>query len=293
MNEYEKTNILLIEDERSDARLVLELISEIKNKIFQMEWQQNLSGGIDYLENNPVDVILLDLMLPDSWEMESFNKIKAVAPNIPVIILTGFKDEKLAIKAVQRGAQDYLFKSDISAKLLERSIRYAIERQRTIIELKALSVIDELTGLYNRRGFLTLAEQQMKFANRNNKGIMLLFIDVDDLKAINDKFGHNVGDVALTDTADILKESFRRSDIIARIGGDEFAILALEAEKHNEDIILSRLREKVNDYNRSGKLGLELSLSIGVAHYDSNEPCSVEELMARADNTMYKQKHQK
>ncbi|MCD6595106.1 GGDEF domain-containing response regulator [bacterium] len=287
------TKILLIEDDPGDARLVVELLSEVKKGLYEVEWQNTLTKGLKYIEENDVEIILLDLMLPDSWGMESFNKVKANISNIPIIILTGCNDENIAVRAVQRGAQDYISKDDISPILLEHSIRYAIERQKMLAELKALSVVDELTGLYNRRGFLTLAQQQMEFADRNLREMLLFFIDFDGLKKINDNFGHNVGDIALMETANILKESFSRSDIISRIGGDEFAVLALEARTKSIEILIDRLQRNIEVYNKSLNYSFRISVSIGYSRYGPKKHYSIDELFAQADEMMYNCKNKK
>ena len=167
------------------------------------------------------------------------------------------------------------------------------ECKRTEEELKALSLRDELTGLYNRRGFITLAEQQLKFADRMEKRMLLLFADLDGMKYINDRFGHHEGDSALIVTGYILKEIFRKSDIIARIGGDEFVVLAMETHDATEKIYTDRLKEFLDTYNTKVNHGYKLMLSIGIAHYDPASPCSIEQLVKRADKLMYEQKQRK
>ena len=164
---------------------------------------------------------------------------------------------------------------------------------RKLGELRAMSLVDELTGLHNRRGFLFLAQQHVKIANRTKRGMLLLFADLDDMKQINDRLGHQQGDLALIDTATILKEIFREVDIIARIGGDEFAILAMEAAKDSADILRTRLQENFDACNAKGDRRYKLAISVGMSRYDPYTPCSIDELMARADASMYEQKQGK
>ncbi len=156
--------------------------------------------------------------------------------------------------------------------------------------LRALALVDELTGLYNRRGFFTLSQQQLKTANRAKRKMLLLFTDFDGLKLINDAFGHSEGDRALIETADILRETFRESDIIARIGGDEFVVLAAETGKANANAVITRLQENLEARNAKGDRRYELSLSAGIAYYDPESPCSIDELLAQADRAMYERK---
>ncbi len=167
---------------------------------------------------------------------------------------------------------------------------------RKIMEerLRSTSITDMLTGVLNRRGFFTLAHKQWKLADRSRKAMALLFIDLDGLKQINDDWGHSAGDLALIDTARILKESFRESDIIARIGGDEFAVLITElAETDMMDVITRHVHENVEKQNKEGRRSYHLSISMGIVNYDPQHPRSVDELMTEADALMYENKKRK
>jgi diguanylate cyclase (GGDEF)-like protein/PAS domain S-box-containing protein len=169
----------------------------------------------------------------------------------------------------------------------------AIHRKRAEEELRSLSLVDDLTGLYNRRGFLTLAEQQLKVAHRMKKGMLLLFADLDKMKWINDTLGHREGDSALIYAANIFKNTFRESDIIARIGGDEFVILALETSESDIGTITNRLEEALRSHNQKNRRPYSLSISMGVARYNPLSPRSIEELLDEADQRMYEQKRSK
>jgi diguanylate cyclase (GGDEF)-like protein/PAS domain S-box-containing protein len=157
-------------------------------------------------------------------------------------------------------------------------------------QLRALSLEDELTSLYNRRGFLILARQQLKTVYRARRSMVLLFADLDGLKQINDTLGHREGDLALIETAAILKETFREADILTRLGGDEFGVLALETSENSAETITSRLRIILNDHNAQEGRRYSLSLSLGVAIYDPENPSTIEELLAQADAHMYEQR---
>lgn len=159
--------------------------------------------------------------------------------------------------------------------------------------LHTYSLTDDLTGLYNRRGFITLAEQQFKIADRSRGEMLLIFMDVDNLKDINDRFGHLEGDRALIDIAEIIKETFRESDIVARIGGDEFVILTAETVSLNYEKIVSRLIENIKKFNQKQPRKYILSVSIGFAKYDPDNPQSIDELIAEADRRMYENKQEK
>ncbi|TAN42698.1 MAG: GGDEF domain-containing protein [Nitrospirae bacterium] len=164
------------------------------------------------------------------------------------------------------------------------------DRKRMEDELVAMSHTDELTGLYNRRGFFTLAEQQLKLAVRLNRKLYLISADLDDLKTINDTLGHKEGDTALAETADILRQSFRESDIIARIGGDEFVIMPMEMTDDNAEVIRERIAELFEKSNADKKRVFSLSVSTGISFCDPHDPCSLEQMLSQADNSMYEQK---
>ena len=160
-------------------------------------------------------------------------------------------------------------------------------------ELRALSLEDDLTNLYNRRGFTTLAEQYLKIAKRDNKGFFMLYADLDNLKGINDKFGHQEGSYALTQVANILTDNYRESDIIARLGGDEFTVLPIAFDGDNLDTVISRLQYKIESYNSQSNRGYNLSLSVGTSYFDPENPCSLDQMLSKADEEMYKQKKNK
>jgi diguanylate cyclase (GGDEF)-like protein/PAS domain S-box-containing protein len=168
------------------------------------------------------------------------------------------------------------------------------ERKRTEETLRSLSLLDDLTGLYNRRGFLALAEQQVRLTQRTGHGFTLVFADLDGLKQINDTHGHKAGDEALRTVAEILKKSFRESDIIARLSGDEFTILALEDyEAPASPAVTSRLWENLEEYKQQDSRPFDLSLSVGVVHFDPESGGSLEELISQADKAMYQDKQSK
>jgi len=170
-------------------------------------------------------------------------------------------------------------------------LRDITERKRLEEELKAQSLRDELTGLYNRRGFFTLAEQEIKEANRSMKKIFIIFLDLDGLKEINDRFGHKEGDNALIAVSKILKQNFREPDIIARIGGDEFVVMALDIQDGiKEEVLKNRIKRGVERYVKEHSPPYNFSISIGISEYDPRNPLDIEELLSLADKKMYEEK---
>ncbi len=173
---------------------------------------------------------------------------------------------------------------------VHRTVLYAIRSSLRDRQLCSLALTDDLTELYNRRAFFALASQQLKVGRRTGQGFLLLFADVDNLKQINDRYGHREGDLALIRAARALGKTFRDSDVIARLGGDEFAVLALEASSHDEVAILGRLKESLLTAAGSEDR-YDLSLSVGVARFDPKRSLPLEALLAEADRSMYREKN--
>jgi diguanylate cyclase (GGDEF)-like protein len=182
----------------------------------------------------------------------------------------------------------------LNSQRIERDLLVAIDQRKKAEEaFKTLSFKDDLTDLYNRRGFFILAEQGLKTAQRMGKEMMLIYGDLDNLKGINDTFGHKEGDQALVDASRILKKSFRESDIIARIGGDEFVILAMNSLEASADKLINRFKQVLNSYLFKTKRPYNISMSLGMACFDPQNPCSIDDLLAQADKFMYEDKQKK
>jgi len=286
-------NILLIEDNEDDVLKIWAMLKEAEIEPINILHRDRLKAGFELLAKGNIDVILLDLHLPDSQGFDTFLAAKRQAPDIPIVVLTSLGNKIMGLEAIQQGAQDFLEKGKINAEMLARSLRFSIERQKMLSEIQKLSLIDELTGLYNRRGFETLAQKQIKLAQRLGKGMMLFFVDLDRMKWINDSFGHQEGDQALKVATAILKDSFRDSDIIARIGGDEFAVLLLQKVEVTVEILTTRLQDNLDAYNAMKKGKYRISVSAGLAQYDPRSFSTIEELLEEADKNMYEQKRRK
>ena len=202
----------------------------------------------------------------------------------------------LELSALRKDGTEFHVGLSLSAVQLQNKwsaigiIRHITERKRLEEQLRTMSLTDELTGLYNRRGFFTLAQQQMKVTERTKKDMLLFFTDLDKMKQINDTLCHQEGDKALIEIAAILKEAFRESDIIGRVGGDEFAVLAIDTTDETREVLMKRLHNYLDDYNRLEGRNYHLALSIGIAHYNPETPSTIDELMAQADTLMYEEK---
>jgi two-component system cell cycle response regulator len=191
-----------------------------------------------------------------------------------------------ALEEISNGLKSGAANAHSLDNALRRAASSAVRQSLMDREIRCLAITDELTGLNNRRGFLAGATHQLKLAHRQGQDVLLLFCDVDNLKQINDSFGHHEGDLALVRAAAALKETFRDSDILARLGGDEFAVLASDASIANRQAIVPRM-ENILEKANAACMRYRLSFSIGVARFDPHTPASLGELMARADQDMY------
>jgi diguanylate cyclase (GGDEF)-like protein len=282
--------VLLVEDNREYAWMLRLILTEMNSVGFEITHALTLAEGQSQLASEPFDVILLDLSLPDSRGFGTFTAVSGQAPHIPIVVMTALDDRELALRAVREGAQDYLVKGEMDVHQLVRAMEYAVERQQTVENLRRLSMLDELTGLLNRRGFLTLAEKQIKIARRASRDLTLFFGDVDDLKQINDRFGHSEGDRALKSIAKILRDTFRSSDLISRLGGDEFTVLAIDTSAETSETILKRLQEAIDLHNQNSQT-YQLSISTGVARFNPKKSDQkLSDLLAQADQALYEQK---
>jgi two-component system cell cycle response regulator len=286
--------ILLIEDNPGDSRMLCEELAHAEPGAFAIGTTDTLVGAIKHLEKDSVDAVLLNLNLPDSKGLPTLESLRERFPRLPIVVLGMQNDEAAAVDAVDAvnaGAQDYIvFGQSDPGNVLMRAIIYAIERSRLLDRLRNLAVTDELTGLYNRRGFETVAAQHLRLARRTRKSFALFFADLDDLKVINDSFGHNQGDQAIKDSSNVLKSSFRDSDIMARIGGDEFLVLASDCTPTGAEVLTLRLQDNITMHNKANNRDYELGISMGSTCFDSSEIVPIPALIEQADSSLYSMK---
>jgi diguanylate cyclase (GGDEF)-like protein len=201
---------------------------------------------------------------------------------------------KLSIAALD---SDESTTRQVLATMLSRNGRRSDEKfqeqlsaiEHLLLMLRSMALIDELTALYNRRGFLRTGARLLDTVRRDRHGVLLFYIDVDGLKSINDTAGHDAGDAMLVRTAQVLRSVFRKRDIVSRLGGDEFAVLALSSDPAGSDVITNRLAAAIRANNAAGTPP-KLSLSVGVARFDPENPLSLTALMQKADVAMYRKK---
>jgi two-component system cell cycle response regulator len=277
-----KNSILIVDD---DEKLLDIFKTALSLEGYRCETAGSAEYALELINKIPFDILLTDIKMPGATGFELTEKAKKIRPDMAVIIMTAYIEEFAYNGALEVGASDFIKKPFTTKELIAR-IQH-VKRQE---EIRALSFTDDLTGLYNRRGFFTLVEQQLKLFKRQKKGIYMLYADVDNLKEINDILGHKEGDMALIDVADILRKNYREADIIARIGGDEFVVIPVETTGDNIDIISSRLQKSLKLHNAEKNHKYKLSISVGIAYYNPENPCSVDDLLVRADKAMYEQK---
>jgi diguanylate cyclase (GGDEF)-like protein len=283
--------ILLVEDNPGDARLVQEMLSEVATTEFAVEHVERLAEARERLMSDHQGCVLLDLSLPDANRLEALMQLRAAAPNVPIVILSGLQDELLAVKAVQEGAQDYLIKGRVDGDSLGRSINYAIERKQSETELQRRAMHDELTGLPNRALFLDRLVHAVAWSRRHRSTFSVMFLDLDRFKLVNDSLGEETGDAVLVEVARRLGDILRSTDTAARVGGDEFIVLL-------EDISDEQQAVHIAERIVSGlELPLELhsdkiyiTASIGIVVARGAEVDDPEALLREADSAMYRAK---
>lgn len=282
--------VLLVEDNAGDVRLAEDSLLEADQDHVRLTHVDRLSSAIQRLGSGKIDVILLDLSLPDVQGLDGMMQIHTAYPRLPIVVLSGDQDESLALKALEQGAQDYLRKGEADGRGLVRAIQYAIERQRAEDRLAFLATHDPLTGLANRTLLRDRLAHALMRARRFDHPIHVLYLDLDGFKLANDCYGHTVGDHLLHAAADRIAASVRRADTVARVGGDEFVVV-LEATAHVNDIdaiaqkILKTLTRpfEIQDHR------IMLTCSIGLVGFpkDGNDG---DQLLRHADCAMYRAK---
>jgi diguanylate cyclase (GGDEF)-like protein len=282
--------ILQIEDNPDDQLLTNRMLEKAKYTPFEINFADTLSTGIQYTTEWPVDIILLDLNLPDSLGVDTYLKLKLQVPEIPVVVLSGSEDEEMSLKAVHAGAQDYLIKGQIDSNLLVRSLRYAIERKSAEDIIKNLAYHDSLTGLPSRTLFNDRFTMAIADSKRNDRKTAFIMLDLDQFKEINDNFGHDIGDEVLKEVSTKLTGILRQTDTVCRMGGDEFILLIPEIKaKEMVDEVAKRIVAAMGTpFTLHGVLE-RITASFGIAIYP-DDGVSLETLTKHADMAMYEVK---
>jgi diguanylate cyclase (GGDEF)-like protein len=307
----EQINVLIIEDNPPDSVIVREYLKRDTERHFEVVTAIDLDEGLERLSREEIDIVLLDLSLPDCEGYETFNRVHSHSPKVPVVVMTGLDDEEMAVSVLSEGAQDFLVKGRFDSDLLKRSVTFSIERekverdlldankeiaglaahlQEVLESVTEMAHKDPLTGIANSRYFYEVATLELEMERRyNHPSLALAYLDIDDFKAVNDRHGHMVGDQLLRKVARIMSDEIRSVDVPARVGGDEFVILLPESDAEACMTAMRRLQSHLLRVMEENEW--PVTVSIGVACY-SSVPASVEEMVASADRLMYEVKNE-
>jgi diguanylate cyclase (GGDEF)-like protein len=277
------STVLLVEDNPADTFLARRILAETDDPTPAVETEDRLAGAIQRLARGGVDVVVLDLGLPDSKGLESFERLSREAPSVPLVILSSLEDQAIAAEAVRRGAQDFLVKGRFNGGVLSRTLRYAIERHRLQSQIFALSLTDELTGLSNLRGFEGRVLDDLRRAKRQQSELVLGFARLEGLRTINERYGRVEGDRLVRDTATILRSTFRETDVLARPGGDRFTILLRDAGCHSTEQARHRLVGHLDDYNSCLDRPFQVSIRLRFSRQVPTREETLENLLRCAD----------
>jgi diguanylate cyclase (GGDEF)-like protein len=265
------------------------MIAEHPDAPFNVSTVERLAQGLERLSDGETGLVLLDLSLPDSLGLDTFSKVYAHSPTVPIIVLTGNDDQTVALSAVKNGAQDYLIKGRLDRELLLRSMQYSIERKRYQVQLEHQANYDALTGLPNRN-LLHDRLRRSVYAQRMPRTVAVVFIDLDHFKFVNDSLGHSIGDELLKAMAERLRLMLRDGDTVARLGGDEFVLIL--NDQSSEEVIYRAMQrisaELAQPLEIDGK-ELVVTCSAGISLYPQDGP-DVGTLLKNADAAMYRAK---
>ncbi len=274
--------VLVVDDEETVRNYLSSLLSQYGH---HCETASDGMEALNIVKERHFDSAIIDIFMPLMNGIHLTQELLKLYPEFPIMIMTGYEVEQTAESAISAGAREFI-KKPFSVREFILRFDKMMKDHRSKEKLLNLSLTDELTGLYNRRRFFILGEQYIKVAIRAKKRFALLYIDIDDLKQINDHFGHHEGDRTLVGFAEILQKTFRKSDVVARIGGDEFVVL-FECSDQNEETLMTRLNENIKEYNAREPQCYHLSISVGVAPFDPEHPIPIDELLSKADASMY------
>jgi len=280
--------LLLLEDGCKDARFLQKTISDGRSFECELVKLDELEGSLSALDEE-LPILLLRSGESSAQLSANLKRVREVASNMPVLVLPNSQHGLVPPAAVEGDTAKNNSHLRMNLKKLARILRCGLRQHQIESDLCHLAISDELTGLYNRRGFLLLGSERMKLAHGMKKNLLLFFADLDNLKQINDQFGHQEGDQALLKTAEVFRNTFRNSDVTGRFGGDEFTALVIEEYGQTADTISQRLQDNMAEL-AANNTQYPLSLSVGMTRYAAEMRSSLKKLVAQADEALYKQK---
>lgn len=283
----EKTRVLLIDDDEDSLIIIRHALDESEHSAYDVEWTSEPGVAVEMLSDNQFDVCLLDYYFAEGDGLDFLKEIRESGIQVPVIMYTGQKDANVELEAARVGADDYLDKDDLSPALLKRMIYYALERRQVQAELVRMAKSDALTGAANRIGLYEFIDQAQMRGRRHQREIAILLLDLDRFKQLNDKFGHALGDAVLIHVVNTLKRYVRDSDLVARIGGDEFVVILDDvAGVAGSEAATNKIQELLCAGFEIDGRELEIRASIGLAVWPLHGD-TLDELLAVADQAMY------
>ena len=285
--------ILLVEDQARDAEVFRGMLQEQDLSGFELRHVAALKDALENVATGRADLVVTELDLPDAHGSDVIRQIRAVAPYVPLVVVMDAAAQDLPMQALREGAQECLMKGDLDGRSLLRAIRLAVEHQRLLATIRNPDLLDRLTLLLNRPGFQCLGDHHLRLARFTGNDFVVFYVDVDGLKEINESQGRPRGDEALMETSGILRASFRKSDVIARIGDDEFAVLMIDAPAEAIHIVRPRLRGILEHLNSRPRRRFTLALSTGVVACRARQTFALEEPLAQAEALMRKEKERK
>lgn len=282
--------ILLIEDDAAFADAV-KVGLELSTVSYGICHCSTLQAAIRRLKWDAFDAVLIDLGLPDAHGSEAAELVRSIAPQLPVVVLTGEDFEAFGTDLMRHGIQDFLQKGDVSVSRIDQSLRMACERQRLEEDLKKQAAYDHLTGLANRAELNNQLHRALNNAIRQGTRVAVLAIDLDGFKQVNDRYGHLFGDIVLQQSAARILRWTRASDCAARVGGDEF-IVVLESSPELDTVIAKaeKICRHLNEPINCNGIECKISASIGIALFPDHGVCR-QRLCEYADEAMYAIKH--
>lgn len=280
--------ILLIEDNRMAFKVAEALFAHFLTDRYELDWAATYEEGIVKLLTGRYAACLLDFQLGDRDGLQLIREALALGCHTPIVFLTAEADDRVDLAAMEAGAADYLVKDEITPRLVERSLRYAVKMGDTLETLRSQARTDQLTGLLNRREFDRVLTEEVERAWRFDHPLSLIMVDIDHFKTINDTHGHPVGDAVLCEIARRIMAEVRTVDRVARVGGEEFGVLVMQSARDHALEMAERICARVRrEPIRAGdSLMLRVTLSAGVAALpdDAGEGTG---LVAAADRALY------
>ena len=277
--------LLLVDDDLDETERVLSALGGGGGRPFLIEIASSGAAGIERLAAGGIDAVLLSVDTPEGGA-DAVARACERAPDVPVIAIVARTDSETIAALEAAGAQDAVEAADLEGPTLERTVRFALERSRMLGELHRRAVVDELTGLPNARGFEQLAAHHLRLADRTKEPVILVFVRIEDLQGARERHGADEEVRLITTTAQVLRRTVRRSDILARVGTDAFCALLTGRAVGVEALVLSRLVEEIATHNARSDRPRALSLSVGAAAYDPDHPGDLADLMREADARM-------